>query len=81
MKISFVNELAGIVIILSDTQRICLSGGEAIFNLVENKKGCVEPGMPDGLLIEVLLGASCTKRFIEDSSFDPSSPKRGYELG
>lgn len=74
MEINLSNVFAGIVIILSDTQRICLSGGKTTFNLVDNKKGCIEPEMPDGLLIEVLLDASCKKRFIEDTTFDPFCP-------
>lgn len=74
MEISLSNRFAGIVVILSNKQRICLSGGKATFNLVENKKGCIEPGMPDGLLIEVLLDEGCTERFVEDSTFEPFCP-------
>ncbi len=74
MEIKLANAFAGIVIILSDTQKICLSHGDVMINLVDNKHGCIEPCLPDGTLIEVLVLKECKKEYIKTSSVDLFCP-------
>ncbi len=81
MRINLANNFAGIILILSETQKLRLSRDDITISLISNIKGCIESELPEGTLIEVLVHKDCKKEYVETSNVDAFCPKDKVSLG